>query len=105
MRKVLKRLAEIVQKKLVEVGRLAVWGQCPKEAWDRVEDLTVLVFAFPKSLIRLSSVINVDHDAVPAKHTAVASFQWCSTYCEPPILAVGSSKSADCVVSGPGFEI
>src|SRR3954447_13715646 len=36
---------------------------------------------------------------------AVASFQWRSPYCEPPILAVCSSKSADGVVSSPGFEI
>src|SRR3954471_20947443 len=64
-----------------------------------------LVFAFPKGLLRLSSLINVGQDAVPADHTAVASFQWRSAYGEPPILVVCSPKSAERVVSSPGFKV
>src|SRR4029453_10818982 len=68
MLELLKPHAAIVQKALIELSRFAGGVRRPELAWYRFEDLTELVFAFPKGLC---SIINVDQDAVPAEHGAI----------------------------------
>src|SRR5262249_39727673 len=50
-------VAVIVHKALIEVGRFALGVRCPEVGWYRFDDLTERVFAFPKGLLRLSSII------------------------------------------------
>ena len=47
------------------MGRFPGGVHCPEEARYRVDDLTELVFAFPKGFLRLHSVININREAVP----------------------------------------
>jgi hypothetical protein len=67
--------------------------------------LTELVFAFPKGLLRPSSVIDIEKNAIPAEHLAIVGSQWLPTDLEPPISTVSSSKSAHRIVRFSGFEI
>src|SRR5271156_2339747 len=63
---------DIVQSPLIELGLFAMGPQRPEQAGHRFDDLTKLVFAFPNSLFRLSSVIDIDQDAVPTQNRAIA---------------------------------
>ena len=73
---ILKSHAAVVQEALIDMGRLAVGPVDQRKARHRVDDLTELVFAFPKGLLRLSLIINIDQDAVPTEHPAIACSQW-----------------------------
>src|SRR5271170_4694145 len=96
---------DIVQSPLIELGLFAMGPQGPEQAGHRFDDLTELVFALPKSLLRLSSVIDIDQDSAPTEHAAIAGSQWFSAHLEPPISAVRSAKSAHDIVRFSRFEI
>src|ERR1700722_1927804 len=87
------------------MGRLTVGARRPDEARHRVDDLTEVVFAFPKGLLRPSPIIDIDQNAVPTQHRAIAGPQWFSADLEPPISTVRSSNSAHYIVRFSGFEI
>ena len=58
---------DIVQSPLIELGLFAMGPQRPEQAGHRFDDLTELVFALPKSLLRLSPIIDIDQDAIPTQ--------------------------------------
>src|ERR1700733_1494463 len=103
--KILKSHTDIVQSPLTELRLFAVRSQCPEQTGDRFDDLTELEFAFPKGLLRRSPIINIDQDAIPTQHRAIAGSQWFSADLEPPISTVRSSNSAHDIVRISGFEI
>src|ERR1700733_10427725 len=94
---ILKSHAAIVQNALVDLGGFSVRPRRPVQAWHCFDDLTELVFAFPKGLLCLSSIMNIDQDAVPTQYCAIPSSQGLSAYIEPPVSAVCTSNSADCI--------
>src|SRR5580704_9509571 len=85
---------DIVQSPLIELGLFAMGPQRPEQAGHGFDDLTELVFALPKSLLRPSPIIDIDQNAIPSKHRAIAGSQRFSADLEPPISAVRSSNSA-----------
>ena len=89
---------DIVQSPLIELGLFAMGPQRPEQAGHRFDDLTELVFALPKSLLCPSPIIDIDQDAIPTNHRAIAGSQWFSADLEPPISAVRSAKSAHDIV-------
>src|SRR5215204_2410947 len=66
MLQIVKLHAEVVyQNPLIDIGEFAIGRARPEEGGHRFDDLTELVFALPKRLLRPSSIVDVDQDAVP----------------------------------------
>src|SRR5712692_3335291 len=95
MLKVLKWLPEIVQETLIEIGRLAVGGQGPEEAWYRFDDLTDLVFAFPQGLLGALELINIQIHSNPLQYGSIARPERFGATEEPAVasLSVTNSKT------------
>src|ERR1700733_12853269 len=102
---ILEAPAAVIQQAPADMGRFTVGTRRPDEARHRVDDLTELVFALPNGFLRPSSIVDIDQDAVPTQHRAIAGSQRFSADLEPPISTVRSSKSANRVVGISGFEI
>src|SRR5882757_7990114 len=90
MLEVLKWLAEIVQKTLVEIGRLAVRGQRPEETWYSFDDLTEPVFALPQRILGALAILDVIGGPVPLDDLAVLVARSHTIDAEPAILSVGT---------------
>src|ERR1700722_15699734 len=102
---ILKSHAAIVQNALTELGGFSIRPRRPVQAWHCFDDLTELVFALSKRLLRSSSIININQHAVPIYYCAPASPEGFSAYIEPSVPAVRTSNPADCVVRISEFEI
>src|SRR5882724_1227238 len=69
MPKILLSRAGKVQNALIDVGRFAVEPRRPEKAWYRIDDLAVLVFAFPKGLLGAFALRQIEDES----HTLVAA--------------------------------
>src|SRR4051812_10966008 len=60
--KILQSHAAVIQEALTDMGGLAIGPRRPEKTWYRIDDSTELVFAFPKGLLRIFELFNIQID-------------------------------------------